>query len=751
MDLNTLTLYLVAGGLSLMLSLVMISFARLQPGTRAIRSCAAAILILAIGFIGAGYGNALPRWMTVMGTNMVLVGATAVLYSGFSAWCNRRPATIDHVGWGVVALTALPFWYWGLIEPNGNYRSIIFSVAVAINSARTARLLIRDAKQHGGDIAVWIMGSLFGVLTLWMVGRALFLLFADPVPIDLRGINPTRWVTVFWYIILMALMAAGVLWMEVNRLSIGETHDARRSKQVFSIVEYFRNKLLLLWVSIVILTIGIISELGIAYTTFHQTEKTRLIQSAELANDAFVAHTLQIANQVDTLLHSVRGFYLRTRSIDETEAFIQSLGFDRSIIDNIYLISAAGQVLISHDQAAKERSIADREYFAFHRATADDRIFISSVEPGRITGKQHFRYTRRINRPDGSFGGLVLATVDPESFTRYYRDLGRQPQAIASLLGIIDKKLRARVPLPPDDIWQAPVESPLWSALEKSSSGLYQSISGVDGIYRTFVFKKVGDLPLVMVTGFSDTDLQQNLHDRMRWLLVSTVIILLVVFLLATLLTVEIRRREEQERFMSMLNHELKTPLSTIGITLGSNEVPDVIKGRIARSISAMNAVIERCLQADRLQQGQVNIALANCGVAALLEDIRTACVGPERLSIHAGNLPVVRTDSQLLGVILGNLIDNALKYSPSASRVTIRAEASHKGILMAISNLPGAAGMPDPEQVFRKYYRAPGAHGKTGSGLGLHIAAGFAKKLGGNLRYQPMADVVRFELWIPA
>ena len=202
---------------------------------------------------------------------------------------------------------------------------------------------------------------------------------------------------------------------------------------------------------------------------------------------------------------------------------------------------------------------------------------------------------------------------------------------------------------------------------------------------------------------------------------------------------------------MSMLNHELKTPLSTIGITLGSNEVPDVIKGRIARSISAMNAVIERCLQADRLQQGQVNIALANCGVAALLEDIRTACVGPERLSIHAGNLPVVRTDSQLLGVILGNLIDNALKYSPSASRVTIRAEASHKGILMAISNLPGAAGMPDPEQVFRKYYRAPGAHGKTGSGLGLHIAAGFAKKLGGNLRYQPMADVVRFELWIPA
>ena len=52
---------------------------------------------------------------------------------------------------------------------------------------------------------------------------------------------------------------------------------------------------------------------------------------------------------------------------------------------------------------------------------------------------------------------------------------------------------------------------------------------------------------------------------------------------------------------------------------------------------------------------------------------------------------------------------------------------------------------------VFKKYYRAPGAHGKVGSGLGLHIAEGFARKLGGRLRYIARDDKVNFELWIPA
>ncbi len=47
-------------------------------------------------------------------------------------------------------------------------------------------------------------------------------------------------------------------------------------------------------------------------------------------NDAFVDHTILIADQVDALLHSMRGYYLKTRSLQETESFIRSLGVCRT-------------------------------------------------------------------------------------------------------------------------------------------------------------------------------------------------------------------------------------------------------------------------------------------------------------------------------------------------------------------------------------------------------------------------------------
>ena len=137
-----------------------------------------------------------------------------------------------------------------------------------------------------------------------------------------------------------------------------------------------------------------------------------------------------------------------------------------------------------------------------------------------------------------------------------------------------------------------------------------------------------------------------------------------------------------------------------------------------------------------------------------MLCDLQQACRTPERVLIEADTLPTCRTDPQLLAVILANLLDNALKYSIASERVRVAAHIApykrQNHLCVAVENTPGQAGMPDPKQVFRKYYRSPGAQGKTGAGLGLHIAAGFARKMGGELRYRPTAHTVKFELWIP-
>ncbi len=754
MNFSTLTLYLIAGALSISLGLLMMAFAHLRSGSGLMKNGAIAILMLSAALLVSAYGPELPRWMTVMGSNMVLLAAGAVLYSGFAAYCEQRKARVDRFGWGLTALTALPFWYWGLIEPDGNYRSAVFSFAAAAINARTAWLLLRQWLRHRRSVAVAALAILFSIFTAGMAARGVLAIMSPMPPANLRGANPTDWTTVAAYIVLISLMSISIMWMEIGRTQAQRREFSHRVETVSGFSEYFRHRLLLLWAVVIVLVLAIASEAGLFYTKSFEWEQARLTQTAELSNDALVHHSMQIMTQVDTILHSVRSFYLRTHSIDETESFIHSLPFDKSVIDNVYVITGQGRILMSHDPLGGPLSAADRDYFVFHQSTTGDHIFIGSVESGLVTGKFHFRVTRRISNADGSFAGVVVGTVDPQAFSRYYQERLGGKQNSAALVGTSDKKFRARVPELASDRWQVPLASMLWEALQQAPAGNYKSTSAVDSIPRIFAYQKVGDLPLVMVTGFSQADIRDGVHERIRWLAAGSFTVLLIILILATLLTVEIRRRTEQDNFLSMLSHELKTPLSVLRMALSQDSLSERTRAHAQHSVQEMDAVIYRCLQADRLQQRGHAVARQACQLGDLLADLQTASPTPERLEVSAPDLPMLSTDPQLLSIAMNNLVENALKYSPAQSLVQVSARSQvHRrrpGILVVVSNAVGNVGMPEARQVFKKYYRGARAHSKTGSGLGLYLVHSVARLLGGWVRYAPTEGQVRFEFWLP-
>ncbi len=244
------------------------------------------------------------------------------------------------------------------------------------------------------------------------------------------------------------------------------------------------------------------------------------------------------------------------------------------------------------------------------------------------------------------------------------------------------------------------------------------------------------------------------LHLRTRQLLRDGEQAVLNLALIGQQLDLERSRREEQNRFMSMLNHELKMPLSVIRMTLGMKEVSASVKKHAQQSVQDVDAIIERCLQADRLEQPHLVPGRQPCRVDEMLAELRTASSMPQRLVIKLETLPTVETDPQLLRIALGNLIDNALKYAEPHSSVHIDVSLfEHQGRLGVLKNIvndSNTADMPDPERVFDKYYRGPGAQGKTGSGLGLYLVRNVTEQLGGWIRYCPSENEVRFELWIP-
>lgn len=234
----------------------------------------------------------------------------------------------------------------------------------------------------------------------------------------------------------------------------------------------------------------------------------------------------------------------------------------------------------------------------------------------------------------------------------------------------------------------------------------------------------------------------------------------------------ETQRRAEAASFLSMLLHEIKNPLASIWVatqTLVSGRVtaPDVQASQlrsIQQSVKGIDAVLERCVDADRLEQGALSVQTAPHDMATLLADWVAAEPDASRVRLQLPDRLSARVDAPLLCMMFRNLLSNALRYSPDGSEVAVSLRAQDaagdeggepvSGLLITVGNAVGRVGAPDPARVFEKYYRAPNAHRHTGTGLGLYWVHSVARLLGGGVAYRqegegPDQQVV-FELWLP-
>ena len=212
--------------------------------------------------------------------------------------------------------------------------------------------------------------------------------------------------------------------------------------------------------------------------------------------------------------------------------------------------------------------------------------------------------------------------------------------------------------------------------------------------------------------------------------------------------------RVEQSRFLAMLTHELKTPLAVLQMATGAKMQTERMQASVDQAIRDMGAVIERCLQADRYESGQIVSQVSTCHLDEELRELVSNCRQPDRVQSDIAEMPALSTDRTLLRMAVTNLIDNALKYGDEQAPVHVHAYPLDRdgvaGVAIDVANLPGRAGWPDPKQVFRKYYRHPRAHKATGSGLGLFLVEGLARLLQGHVAYVPTEQEIVFRLWLP-
>jgi two-component system, OmpR family, phosphate regulon sensor histidine kinase PhoR len=227
-----------------------------------------------------------------------------------------------------------------------------------------------------------------------------------------------------------------------------------------------------------------------------------------------------------------------------------------------------------------------------------------------------------------------------------------------------------------------------------------------------------------------------------------------------TLRDVTAERMLERARadFVTTASHELRTPLTAIygGVRtlLGRVDTLDTAKRHrllqmIEQESEHLSQIVEQLLVTAELDRGRLRLTSNECDLTALCTSVLDAAETrkPEsvRLALVASpGVPPLHCDEIRLRQVLVNLIENAIKYSPSGGRVEVRLadELDQAKIEVRDEGL----GIPPSEQgrIFEKFYRldAEMTRGIGGSGLGLYISREIVEQMGGNLSVSSVPGV---------
>jgi len=228
------------------------------------------------------------------------------------------------------------------------------------------------------------------------------------------------------------------------------------------------------------------------------------------------------------------------------------------------------------------------------------------------------------------------------------------------------------------------------------------------------------------------------------------------LFLSREQLAIEQQRRQDQTQLLSMLMHELKTPLSVIDMAMNNRSTDSEYGSYVNRAISNIKGILDRCIQTDRMVEREFKLQSETLDLSDQLRHwLQDRNQSNERIAQSIEPGIVLCSDMQCIQIIANNLIDNALKHGDVQSQVQItliqQASQDHRaGLLLSVINQPGPSGWPDADQLFTKYYRSSHAKRQSGTGLGIYLSYKLAVQLGGELRYRPDPQHIRFELWLP-
>ncbi|HLX58186.1 MAG TPA: ATP-binding protein, partial [Ktedonobacteraceae bacterium] len=220
-----------------------------------------------------------------------------------------------------------------------------------------------------------------------------------------------------------------------------------------------------------------------------------------------------------------------------------------------------------------------------------------------------------------------------------------------------------------------------------------------------------------------------------------------------------------KDEFVSIVSHELRTPLTAIkgytqhlirrierrlrgiGLTQPANAVAELPESYDLRSLNIVQSQTEHLerlvndlLDLSRVQWGELHLQFSSFYLAdALTESVRQAQISAEQhtiyLDIQAQDSKIV-ADRLRVGQVIGNILDNAIKFSPQGKQVTVTLQEQGSEYLVSISDRGVGVSPEHFDHIFERFYRVRNIASRqySGIGMGLYIAKVIVEAHGGRI-----------------
>ncbi|MFH6769130.1 PAS domain-containing sensor histidine kinase [Gaetbulibacter aquiaggeris] len=227
----------------------------------------------------------------------------------------------------------------------------------------------------------------------------------------------------------------------------------------------------------------------------------------------------------------------------------------------------------------------------------------------------------------------------------------------------------------------------------------------------------------------------------------------------------EIELNELKTKFLSLVSHEFKTPLSgilTSTMLLGKYKLTEQQENRdkhiktITDRVHYLNNILNDFLSIDKLETGKIKYNYKDFKLSKVINEVVYNC----NLLLKEGqriNYPdniddmYLFQDEKIVELTLSNLVHNALKYSPENTTIDIDVIQDYENTTFIIRD--EGIGIPEKDQknIFNRYFRAENALLTQGTGIGLNIVKTHLENLGGKIKFVSQENVgTKFNVTIP-